>query len=120
MLYAPLNAVGWPEWYLRKSGSSYKTSNSDELATADGEGGGAGSSELNTTGTGTSTTSVNPLADSSGGTREAAQVPRCHCQRCADPVEGGGRIHAQAHNTHSDTPCHTHTHSDALSRDTQS
>ena len=27
MMYAPLNTVGWPDWYLRKSCSSYKTSN---------------------------------------------------------------------------------------------
>ena len=24
--YAPLNTVGWPDWYLRKSYSSYETS----------------------------------------------------------------------------------------------
>ena len=26
MMYVPLNTVGWPDWYLRKSCSSYKTS----------------------------------------------------------------------------------------------
>ena len=31
MMYVPLNTVGWPDWYLRKSCFSYKTSNPGAL-----------------------------------------------------------------------------------------
>ena len=31
-MYAPLITAGWPDWYLRKSRSSYKTSSLGECA----------------------------------------------------------------------------------------
>ena len=30
MMYVPLNTVGWPDWYLWKSSSSYKTASLED------------------------------------------------------------------------------------------
>ena len=38
MIYAPLNTVGWPDWYLRKSYFSHKTSNPGSAPISDSHG----------------------------------------------------------------------------------